>query len=148
MRLAFACLIAACSSLLPGCATTTSEDWVELRGQRFIVEIADDDASRTRGLMFRDDLPRDRGMLFIFEREQPLAFWMRNTYIPLDILYFDNQRRLVSMAQRVPPCRSGQCPNYPSARPARYTLELASGRAAELGVKAGDELRFGPTIAH
>ncbi len=147
MRLVLACLFAASTCLLSGCATTGSEDWVELRGQRFVVEIADDDASRTRGLMFRDDLPRDRGMLFIFEREQPLAFWMRNTYIPLDILYFDDERRLVSMAQRVPPCRSNQCPNYPSAGPARYTLELASGRAAELGVAVGDELRFGPTIA-
>lgn len=147
MRLALCCLIATASCLLPGCASTSAEPWVELRGQRFTVEIADDDASRTRGLMFRDELPRDRGMLFVFEQEQPLAFWMRNTYIPLDILYFDSQRRLVSMAQRVPPCRSSRCPSYPSLGPARYTLEIASGRAAELGVAAGDELRFGPTIA-
>lgn len=131
-----------------GCATSATEPWVELRGQRFIVEIADDDASRTRGLMFRHELAPDRGMLFIFEREQPQAFWMRNTYIPLDILYFDSQRQLVSMSQRTPPCRSQQCPSYPSAKPARYTLEIASGRASELGVKTGDELLFGPTIVN
>jgi len=133
---------------LAGCAAGKQEPWVELRGQRFTVEIAADDASRTRGLMFRHELAPDRGMLFIFEREQPLAFWMRNTYIPLDILYFDNQRRLVSMSQRTPPCRSEQCPHYPSKGPARYTLEIASGRAAELGVKTGDELVFGPTIVN
>lgn len=130
-----------------GCATS-NEPWVELRGQRFIVEIADDDASRARGLMFRHELAPDRGMLFIFEREQPQAFWMRNTYIPLDILYFDNQRRLVSMSQRTPPCRSQQCPSYPSKGAARYTLEIAAGRASELGVKTGDELLFGPTIVN
>jgi uncharacterized protein len=131
---------------LSGCATTQNEPWVELRGQRFTVEIADTEAARTRGLMFRHELPRERGMLFIFEREQPLAFWMRNTYIPLDILYFDQQRRLVSMSQRTPPCRSAQCPSYPSKGPARYVLEIGSGMAAELGVQTGDELRFGPMI--
>lgn len=130
------------------CATSSNEPWVELRGQRFIVEIADDDASRARGLMFRNELAPDRGMLFIFEREQPQAFWMRNTYIPLDILYFDAQRRLVSMSQRTPPCRSQQCPSYPSKGAARYTLEIAAGRASELGVKTGDELLFGPTIVN
>ena len=129
---------------LGGCATATP--WVEVGGQRFTVEVADDFDERARGLMFRDSLAPDRGMLFIFEREQPLAFWMRNTYIPLDILYFDNQRRLVSMSQRTPPCRSGQCPSYPSKGPARYVLEINSGMAAELGVQAGDELRFGPMI--
>src|SRR5690606_5996567 len=58
--------------------------WVEVKGQRFEVEIAADDASRARGLMFRDSLEAGHGMLFIFEQEQPLAFWMKNTRIPLD----------------------------------------------------------------
>ncbi len=146
MRTLTLALLGAISLATAGCATSANEPWVELRGQRFIVEIADDDASRTRGLMFRNELAPDRGMLFIFDREQPQAFWMRNTYIPLDILYFDSQRRLVSMSQRTPPCRSQQCPSYPSKGAALYTLEIASGRASELGVKTGDELLFGPTI--
>jgi uncharacterized protein len=118
------------------------ESMVELADQRFSVEVAADDASRTRGLMFRDEMPADRGMLFVFEHEQPLAFWMKNTRIPLDILYFDNELRLVSVAADTPPCVTPYCPAYPSARPARYVLELNAGLAARLGVKPGDRLRI------
>ncbi|MBB5016627.1 DUF192 domain-containing protein [Rehaibacterium terrae] len=148
---AFALSVAGLASALLFAACTGSgadPRWVELRGERFTVEIADDDASRARGLMFRDHLPDGHGMLFIHDREEPQAFWMKNTRIPLDILYFDDRRRLVSMAQRVPPCSAGdRCPSYPSERPARYTLELNAGTAARLGVRRGDELKFGPGIA-
>jgi uncharacterized protein len=128
-----------------GCAGT-DVPWVELRGQRFNVEIAADDASRTRGLMFRDAMPNDHGMLFIFDQEQPLAFWMRNTRIPLDILYFDSDLNLVSMAAGVPPCTTEQCPNYPSTGPASFTLELNAGVARKLGVRPGDPLLLAPEI--
>ena len=130
---------------LGGCASADLP-WVELNGRRFQVEVAGDPATRTRGLMFRDALGEDRGMLFVFERDEPLAFWMKNTRIPLDILYFDAQRRLVSVAAGVPPCTTPQCPSYPSAGPARYTLELNAGTARALGVKRGDELRLDPSI--
>ena len=130
---------------LCGCAADDAR-WVELKGRRFEVEIAADDASRTRGLMFRDSLAEDRGMLFIFDRAEPLAFWMRNTRIPLDILYFDSDLKLVSVARGVPPCTTQQCPSYPSAAPARYTLELNAGMAKRLGAEPGDELRVDPAI--
>jgi uncharacterized protein len=120
------------------------ESMVELADQRFSVEVAADDASRTRGLMFRDEMPADRGMLFVFEHEQPLAFWMKNTRIPLDILYFDSNRRLVSVAADTPPCVTAYCPSYESERPARYVLELNAGIAGELGVKVGEVLRIAP----
>jgi uncharacterized membrane protein (UPF0127 family) len=129
-----------------GCAGTESP-WVELKGQRFDVEIAADDASRTRGLMFRDVMPKDHGMLFVFESEEPLAFWMKNTRIPLDILYFDKALRLVSVAAGVPPCTTSSCPSYPSAGPASFTLELNAGLARQLGVKPGDALLLSPDIA-
>ena len=138
------CCLALLLAPLSGCASDDAP-WVELKGQRFTVEIADDDASRTRGLMFRDTLAADRGMLFVFEREEPLAFWMKNTKIPLDILYFDDERRLVSVAS-APPCTTPQCPNYPSEAPARYTLELKAGTARKLGAARGDELTFSPGI--
>lgn len=113
-----------------------------------MVEVADDDASRTRGLMYRENLPEGHGMLFIHDVEEPQAFWMKNTLIPLDILYFDNRRRLVSMALRTPPCPDGdRCPAYPSDAPARYTLELNAGTAERLKAAKGDELKFGPGIA-
>jgi uncharacterized membrane protein (UPF0127 family) len=120
---------------------------VEVGGERYAVEIADDDAERARGLMFRDAMATDRGMLFIHEREQPLAYWMKNTRIPLDILYFDDDRQLVSQQRDVPPCSLGDaCPPYPSGVPARYVLELNAGEAARLELHEGAPMRLAPDI--
>jgi uncharacterized membrane protein (UPF0127 family) len=133
--------------MLVGCASGSGSNWVELAGTRYEVEVADDDAERARGLMFRDELPAGRGMLFLHEREQPQAYWMKNTRIPLDILYFDSSRRLVSQQRDVPPCTAGdRCPPYPSDAPARYVLELNAGEAARLKLEDGSELTFGPGI--
>lgn len=145
MRLVAAAIALAVS--VTGCACDGGP-WVELRGQRICVEIADDDAERARGLMFRDALGTGQGMLFVFPDEQPRSFWMMNTRIPLDILYFDASRRLVSASRRTPPCRSTtRCPSYPSEGPARYVLELDAGQASALGVQRGDEIRFSSDIA-
>lgn len=138
------CLIAAL--LLSGCASAGAS-WVELGGQRYLVEIADDDAERARGLMFRDAMPIDHGMLFIHDREEPQAYWMKNTRIALDILYFDQTRKLVAQQRDVPPCSLGDgCPPYPSEAPARFVLELNAGEAARLKLQDGAQLRFGPGI--
>ena len=132
--------------LLAGCASA-SGPWVEVGGQRYSVEIADDDAERERGLMFRDRMATDHGMLFIHDEDAPRAYWMKNTRIPLDILYFDANRRLVSMQRDVPPCSLGDnCPPYPSEGPARYVLELNAGEATRLELAPGAELRFGPGV--
>ncbi|WP_447731020.1 DUF192 domain-containing protein [Pseudoxanthomonas suwonensis] len=132
--------------LLCGCAFARTP-WVEVGGERFQVEIAATVEERALGLMFRDRLEPGHGMLFIHERQEPQAYWMKNTRIPLDILYFDNDHRLVSQQRSVPPCRSGRgCPAYPSEAPARYVLELNAGEAARLGLRDGDELIFGPGI--
>jgi uncharacterized protein len=131
--------------LLTGCANAGS--WVEIGGERFTVEIADDDAERARGLMFRDQLAAGTGMLFIHDREEPQAYWMKNTRIPLDILYFDTGRRLVAQQRDVPPCSAGNaCPPYPSYEAARYVLELNAGEAKRLNLEFGAELRFSPDI--
>ncbi|MDR3387480.1 MAG: DUF192 domain-containing protein [Rudaea sp.] len=131
------------SAALCACAARASGPSVELKGQHFGIEIAADDASRERGLMFRDSMPADHGMLFVFDRPEVQQFWMKNTHIPLDILYFDQNYRLVSMSQRTPPCHSmgNDCPVYPSSGPAQYVLELNAGTADKLGVTAGDELK-------
>ena len=114
--------------LLFGASGCASEPSVELAGRHYAVEIADDDAERARGLMFRDRMEADHGMLFIHDREEPQAYWMKNTKIPLDILYFDNARKLVAQQRDVPPCSAGDaCPSYPSNAPARYVLELNAG---------------------
>lgn len=132
-------------SLLSGCANAAS--WVELGGQRYWVEVADDDAERARGLMFRDELAAGTGMIFLHDREEPQAYWMKNTKIPLDILYFDNARKLVAQQRDVPPCTAGNaCPSYPSNAPARYVLELNAGEAAKLKLQNGAELKFSDDI--
>ena len=135
----------ACFALgLAGCA---SGSWVEVGGHRYTVEVADDEPERARGLMFRDSLAADSGMLFIHEREEPQAYWMKNTRIPLDILYFDDAHRLVTQQRGVPPCTLGDgCPPYPSNAPARYVLELNAGEAARLGLADGARMKFGPAI--
>lgn len=123
------------------------DHWVELKGKRFAVEVADDGQERARGLMFREEMAADHGMLFIHDRQMPLAYWMKNTRIPLDILYFDDARRLVSQQRDVPPCSLGDnCPPYPSDAPARYVLELNAGQAEQMGLEDGAVLTFGPDI--
>ena len=132
-------------ALLCGCVH--AEPWVELGGQRYQVEVADDDAERTRGLMFRDRMDADHGMLFIHDSEQPQAYWMKNTRIPLDILHFDHDLKLVAQQRDVPPCSAGDaCPPYPSNAPALYVLELNAGQAAKLQLKDGAQLKLGPDI--
>ena len=130
--------VAFCSTA--GCATADGGSWVELRGKRFTVEVADDAAERERGLMFRDNLAVDHGMIFIHDYQAPQAYWMKNTKIPLDIIYFDAERKLVNVQSRVPPCRSDSCPGYPSSGLAQYTLEINAGVADKLSFKPGDEL--------
>jgi len=132
-----ACVLAF-AAVAPACAEGRPS--VELKGQRFSIEIAEDDASRSQGLMHRTEMANDHGMLFIFQDDAPRAFWMKNTKIPLDILYFDAGRRLLSVQHDVPPCRADPCPLYPSGAPARYVLELNAGEARRIGVTPGDEL--------
>jgi uncharacterized membrane protein (UPF0127 family) len=126
-------IAAACTSCAAG------NPYVELKGHRFQVEIADDREEQALGLMFRTQLPDDKGMLFIFPNEAPRSFWMLNTRIPLDIIYFNRALEMINV-QTAKPCRTDVCPGYPSARPAMYVLELNAGKAAELGLLPGDEM--------
>lgn len=118
----------------------SAEPQVELKGERFSVELATTPKDQALGLMFRDSMDDDHGMLFLFPSAITRNFWMKNTRIPLDIFYFDEHLRLVSVAENTKPCRVERCPSYSSAGPAMYVLELNAGKAAELEVKPGDEL--------
>jgi len=113
---------------------------VELGGKSFSVEIADTQQKQALGLMYRDSMDADKGMLFIFPNEARRSFWMKNTRIPLDIMYFDKKLRMVSISANTPPCKISRCPSYPSTGPAMYVLELNAGVAAELGVGPGAAL--------
>jgi len=141
MRSGYSFLLgAAFAASLAACAARATGPRVELKGQRFDVEIADTEPARERGLMFRDSMPADHGMLFLFDDSAVRTFWMKNCRMPLDILYFDDKYKLVSVQQRVPACRSDPCPVYPSENAAKYVLELNAGTADKLGVKPGDTL--------
>lgn len=105
-------------------------------------EIADDDRKRRMGLMFRKRLDDGEGMLFSFEYSQMLNFWMKNTLIPLDIIFFDHGGRFVSAAAMTP-CDAGPCRVYQSAQPAQWALELPAGFTAKTGAGAGWSLAFG-----
>jgi uncharacterized protein len=103
----------------------------------FTVELATNDEERSRGLMFRKELPQGRGMLFDFEREQPVSFWMHNTYIPLDMIFIRGDGRILRIAENTEPL-SDQL--VPSGGPVRAVLEVIAGTAKKLGIEAGDRV--------
>ena len=100
------------------------------------VEIADEPEEYSRGLMGRTELAENRGMLFIFPTPKKLSFWMKNTLIPLDVLYFDAAGNFVSL-QTMDPCIKNPCHTYPSAGPSQYALEVNAGFAKEKGIGEG-----------
>jgi len=105
------------------------------------VEIADNDAERQRGLMERTALAENAGMLFVFEREQPLSFWMKNTLIPLSVAYIDSTGRIVDIQDMEPLDET----SHPSAEPGQYALEVNQGFFAERGVEVGNEMEIPKT---
>ena len=105
---------------------------------RFMVEIADDDERRQRGLMYRPPLPDDRGMLFQFPVAGEQSFWMRNTPSSLDIIYIDPRGRIISIAKHATP--NSDAP-IPSNGAANGVLELRAGRADEIGAQPGDQIK-------
>ncbi len=95
------------------------------------VEIAADDATREQGLMYRDQLAPDYGMIFIFPTSGVYPFWMKNTLIPLDMIWIDDSRHVAHIEANVQPCKADPCPSYPPGASARYVLEVAAGVAAQ-----------------
>jgi uncharacterized membrane protein (UPF0127 family) len=106
------------------------------------VELATNDETRAQGLMYRDTLPAGTGMLFLFARDDEYPFWMKNTLIPLDMIWVTSDRQIAAISHSVPPCKADPCPSYPPHAISRYVLEVAGGEARKHGLKAGDQLRF------
>jgi uncharacterized membrane protein (UPF0127 family) len=111
---------------------------MQLGNKTFTLEVADRTDARTYGLMRRDSMPSDHGMLFVFKSEEKLSFWMKDTRIPLDIVYIDSQGRVVSVKQMKPYDLSGT----PSDGAVQYAIELNKGAAADAGVKPGITLKL------
>ncbi len=107
-------------------------------------ELADTSLKRAQGLMFREHLANDRGMLFIFGDAQPWTFWMKNTKIPLDIIWMDGKKTIIHIERSVPICtrQDDGCPQYHSSEGALYVLELGEGRAEALQLQRGMRLSF------
>jgi hypothetical protein len=106
---------------------------------RVNVEIANTPEKRSLGLMYRRDLPEQHGMLFLFPREEPLSFWMKNTPLPLDIIFINTTHTIVSIAQNTTPF--SQKP-LPSGRPAQFVLEVNGGFCQRHSVTVGDQVEF------
>jgi uncharacterized protein len=109
-------------------------------GAQVQAEIVDTPEAIERGLMFRESLGPNEGMLFIFDKAGFYPFWMKNTLIPLDIIWIDEGWRIVSIAESVPPCRADPCPTYPPAADARYVVEVSAGFTKAHGVRRGHRL--------
>jgi uncharacterized protein len=103
----------------------------------FTVEIADNDEERARGLMFRKELPAGRGMLFEFKPEQEVAFWMKNTIIPLDMIFIRGDGTIRRIVAQTTPLSLEQ---IPSEGPVRAVLEVAAGTTEKLGIAPGDKV--------
>lgn len=118
---------------------------VTLPGGNIIhAELADTPQKRAEGLMYREHLADDRGMLFTFSQAQAWVFWMKNTKIPLDLIWMNEKKEIVHIEQRVPICTrtDDSCPQYRPNEGALYVLELAAGRAESLKLQRGSKLQF------
>lgn len=117
-------------------------DQIDLRGPegaaRFVVEIADDDEERARGLMFREEMAQSHGMLFLFDPPRPVAFWMRNTPLPLDLIFLDASGRVLNVIADAVPFSEE---HLPSDGVTRAVLEVNAGLAARYGIGPGAEAR-------
>jgi uncharacterized membrane protein (UPF0127 family) len=111
-------------------------------GKALQVEVLTTDEERQMGLMFRENLPQDRGLLFVFDEADFYGFWMKNCKFRIDIVWLDDERRVVHVAEKVRPCRRDPCPTYQPLRRARYVVELNAGQARREKAIVGAQLDF------
>jgi uncharacterized protein len=111
-------------------------------GKVLQAEVMDTPELRGLGVMFRPSLPEDRGLLFTFERLDFYSFWMKNCRFPIDMVWLDEHRRVVHLAEAVPPCRKDPCPSYQPMQRAQYVVELNAHQARREKVVLGAVLDF------
>ncbi|WP_322889220.1 MULTISPECIES: DUF192 domain-containing protein [unclassified Yoonia] len=131
-----------------GAAAACADDRVTISGgwgqATFNVEIADTPATRAQGLMFVEDMPRMAGMLFIYEQPQAVSFWMKNTLIPLDMIFASPDGEILRVHENAIP---GDLTPIPGGDGVQMVLEINGGMSARLGIAAGDVMQhpsFGP----
>ena len=111
-------------------------------GAVYRLELALTPEDQAQGLMFRENLPDRTGMLFVFPEAAPHHFWMKNTMIPLDMIWMDEAGKVLFISAGTPPCKADPCPTYGPDGPARTVLEIAGGMANKEGVLVGVKLRI------
>ena len=111
-------------------------------GARVHAELADTPQKRSRGLMFREQIAPDAGMLFRFEEAGEWSFWMKNTKVALDILWIGPDKKIAYIEENVPPCRQDPCPEYKPSKEALYALELPAGSVKREKLATGMKLAF------
>jgi hypothetical protein len=121
---------------------TPGKDKVCYKNYCFEVELAKTDAERNQGLMFREKLDSDKGMLFIFDREGDYPFWMKNTLIPLDIIWINEKKEVVFISENAQPCEKDPCPSINPGKNAKYVLEVNGGTSQKMGLNIGNTLNF------
>lgn len=110
-----------------------------------LLEVADNDTERKNGLMNRTELGKNEGMLFVFSQEDERTFWMKNTLIPLDIIYLDSERTVVDIDTAYPELNTSEdnLARYPSDRPAKYVVEVNAGFAENNSIRKGSKVEWG-----
>ena len=139
--------LAGCGGSVP---TSTSDSLTtrEVRlpnGFKVLAEIKANDADRAQGMMFRDSLAPDKGMLFVHERPSKYAYWMFNCRIPLDIIWLGTDKRIVEISPDTPPCPSkepSQCSSFGGNETSQFVVELQAGSAARHNLRVGDKIDF------
>jgi uncharacterized membrane protein (UPF0127 family) len=144
LLLSIALLTPSCTQAESDSATTGLIPITLPSGTIVYAEIADTAKKRAEGLMFREHLAKDRGMLFTFGEAQPWTFWMKNTKIPLDIIWMNAKKQIVHIEANVPICTRTDdgCRQYQPNDPALYVLELGRGMAEHFKLQKGSMLRF------
>jgi len=110
---------------------------LKIGDQRFQVDTAVSAEERAKGLMYRTEMADNYGMLFVYPQPNHVSFWMKNTYVSLDILFFDDEGKLISFYRNVPPCERPPCTIYSSKEAVSYVLELKGGSVDKLNIKPG-----------
>jgi len=129
----------------PSAAPPQTSSWPEVGlpdGAGVGVEFARTPEERAQGLMFRESMPADRGMLFIFEEADYQSFYMKNCFFPQDMIFMDARGRVVDLRENFEPCRVDPCPTYTSKGKALYVLELNAGQAKKHSIKIGSSLKL------
>ena len=114
-------------------------------GAKITAEVADTEEKRTLGLMFRDHLDPDKGMIFIFPVADQYRFWMKNCLVALDIIWLDEKKRIVYHEENLPPCKADPCPSYGHQGKALYVVETTGGFFKKMGLKNGMIVEFSLT---